>query len=179
MCHCGRCAGCTLYKDTLRRIAAENRENLLRRKIPPNQMFADRYPPRYPGPAPVVRFPPPVVIEERGRGRVPNLFQENPNLRVRYPTPERIKRKEPTLTEEDAYYGRMAQQEMAREAYLRDKRLAKMDRPKTPKKKADPPVDLSRSPAKKKKRAPRKDPLFTSVNYDGKKKAYGNLRDRK
>lgn len=173
MCHCGRCAGCTLYKDTLRRIAAENRENLLRRKIPPNQMFADRYPPRYPGPAPVVRFPPPVVIEQR----VPNLFQRNAQLRVRYPSPPRMER--PVVSAEDEYYARLAREDMAREAYIRDKKLAKMDRPKTPKKIAAPPVDLSRSPAKKKKRAPRKDPLFSSVNYDGKKKAYGNLRDRK
>lgn len=187
MCHCGRCASCTLYKNVVRRVAAENRRNLLQRKIPPNQMYADRYIPRYPGPAPVVSRPPARFPAPRGRGRVPNLFQRDPNLRVRYSTPERIKRKEPTLTEEDAYYGRMAQQEIAREAYLRDKRLAKMDKPKTPKKKAKP-VALNPSPVQQKQKKPRRDPLESSVNYDGKKayrksdsekKPFGRLRDRR
>lgn len=176
MCHCGVCAGCTLYKATVRRIAAENRENLLRRKIPPNQMFADRYPPRYPGPFPMARMPPPVVVI----GRVPNLFQRNPALRVRYNSPPRLER--PAVSAEDEYYARLAREEMAREAYLRNKRLAKMDRPKSPKKK---PVAVALNPSpvqQKKARAPRRDPLESSVNYDGKKpakKPFGKLRDRK
>lgn len=185
MCHCGRCAGCTLYKETVRRVAAQNRRNLLERKIPPTQMFADRYIPRYPGPAPVVSRPPARFPAPRGRGRVPNLFQNNAALRVRYPSPPRKPKK--VVNAEDEYYARLARDEMAREAYIRNKKLAKMDGPKTPKK--NKPVALNPSPVQQKKaRAPRRDPLESSVNYDGKKayrksdsekKPFGKLRDRK
>lgn len=149
MCHCGKCNGCRLYKDSLRRIAAENRANLLRRKIPPNQMYADRVVvnavPPWPGPVAPAR-------------RVPNLFQRNPNLRQRFKSPPRVPSKllEKIQDPEEEYFHR---QYLIAEAE-RQRSLAKMGTPK----KSLP--NLSKSPAKKKKR---RDPLYSSVNYDKKK----------
>jgi len=162
MCHCGRCNGCLLYKESVRRIARENKANLLRRKIPPRQMYADAIPvaivPRWPGPAPQVR-------------RVPNLFQRDPALRHRFPSPPRTPSKilNRLRDPEEEYFYRQSQIAEAE----RQRSLAPALR--TPKKKAKP-VALNPSPVQQKKpRKPRVDPLFSSVNYE-KKTAYGNLR---
>lgn len=82
---------------------------------------------------------------------MPNLFQRNPALRQRYPSPPRKQSKilDELRDPENAHYARLARED----AKKRDKKLSKMDKPKK-----KPVKSLSASPAKKIPKK-RRDPL--------------------
>ena len=120
-------------------------------------MYADRYAPIWPGPAPLWRE----------RGVVPNLFQRNARERIKYPSPERKPSK--VLTElrdpEKAYFMRQRKIDLA----AKDRELSTMDHPKTPTKRAKP-IPLNPSPVQQKKKVPRSESgLKSNINWEKKK----------